>query len=171
MPFSPNIWEHEIVSYICHMKILMVCLGNICRSPMADGLLRHKVRKEGLDVDVDSAGTSSFHVGEAPDKRMQEIASRRGTPIDNLKAREFKKEDLEAFDLIYAMDRNNYRTIVQEAKNEEQRKKVKLILDELDTIDVDEVPDPYYGSMEDFSHVYDLLDCATDKIIEKIKHA
>lgn len=156
--------------YLYPMKILMVCLGNICRSPLADGLLREKVAQEGLKVKVDSAGTSGYHVGEAPDKRMQATAKENGYSIDMLRARQFSKDDFHKFDLIYAMDLSNYNTILELAETEEDRKKVKLILNELYPGENLEVPDPYYGGEEGFKKVFELLDSATDIILDKLKN-
>lgn len=138
---------------------------------MADGLLRHKVAREGLPVTVDSAGTSSYHIGEAPDSRMREVARERGTPIDLLRARQFKKEDFHAFDLIYAMDRQNFADIISLASNEKERSKVRLILNELPDPAFTDVPDPYYGSKSDFESVYKLLDEVTDHLINTLKNA
>lgn len=148
------------------MKVLMVCLGNICRSPLAHGLLREKVEKAGLNVEVDSAGTSNFHVGEAPDPRMRETAKSFGLNIDDLRARQFVKNDFEDFDLIYAMDQSNYRNILSLASTDEDRSKVRLILNESNPESNLEVPDPYYGGDQGFVDVYKMLDIATDKIIE-----
>jgi protein-tyrosine phosphatase len=152
------------------MKILMVCLGNICRSPLADGILRRKVRENKLDVVVDSAGTSGFHTGEAPDTRMQETSLKRGTPIDFLRARQFTPADFEQFDLIYVMDKSNRENVLKLARNGSDEQKVRLILNEITPATDQEVPDPYFGGWEGFEHVYDLLDHATDVIIEKIKN-
>ncbi len=151
------------------MKILMVCLGNICRSPLADGLLRAKVEREGLDVTVDSAGTSGHHVGESPDRRMQATAEENGYPIDFLRARQFSKNDFQEFDLIYAMDRSNYNNILDLAESDEDRRKVKMILNESHPNKNLEVPDPYYGGEAGFKHVFELLDAATDVIIDNLK--
>jgi protein-tyrosine phosphatase len=151
------------------MRILMVCLGNICRSPMADGHLRKKVKDLNLDVVVDSAGTSQFHIGEAPDYRMIATGAKFGTPIDDLRARQFTVNDFDDFDLIYCMDLPNKRNVLALARTAEDRQKVHLILNELKPNADLAVPDPYYGSMADFEAVYELLDKATDCIIEKIK--
>ncbi len=152
------------------MKILMVCLGNICRSPMADGLLRKKVEENGLNIVVDSAGTSAYHVGEAPDSRMRKTAHEMGTPIDSLRARQFRQADFDDFDLIYAMDKSNYNNILQLARNDEDKQKVKLILNESNPNMNLEVPDPWYGGEQGFYDVYNMLDEATDVIINKLIH-
>ena len=152
------------------MKILMVCLGNICRSPLADGLLKKKVNDLNLDVLVDSAGTANYHVGKAPDHRMRETANKFGYSIDELRGRQFVVADFDKFDRIYAMDKSNYANIVKLAKNEEDIQKVKLILNEsLPGKDL-EVPDPYYGGEQGFIEVYNLLNEATDVILASIKH-
>ena len=151
------------------MKILMVCLGNICRSPLADGLLKAKVEKDGLDVFVDSAGTAGHHVGEAPDTRMRATARSFGVPIDNLKARQFVAQDFQDFDLIYAMDSSNYNNILSLASSPKDEAKVKLILNESHPGMNLAVPDPYYGGDKGFVEVYELLDEATDVIINNLK--
>ncbi len=148
----------------------MVCLGNICRSPLADGLLRKKVSDNKLNVEVDSAGTSGIHSGEAPDARMCQTAKKFGTPIDELRSRKFVIEDFDNFDKIYVMDKSNKANILQMARNEEDKKKVELILNMSFPLQNKEVPDPYYGGEEGFIEVYHLLDAATDRIIEKIKN-
>ena len=150
-------------------SILMVCLGNICRSPMADGLLRKKVKDNALDVFVDSAGTGDYHVGEAPDKRMRETASAKQYPIDELRARQFTKTDFQEFDRIYVMDKSNRDNVLRLAQSPEDRQKVKLILDELYPREGREVPDPYFGGQKGFEDVFQMLDLVTDKIIKQLK--
>lgn len=149
------------------MKVLMVCLGNICRSPLAHGLLREKVLDHTLNIEVDSAGTSGFHVGEAPDPRMRETAKKFGLNIDDLRARQFTAQDFNEFDLIYAMDQSNLKNILSLATSESDKNKVRLILNESNPGNDLEVPDPYYGGDQGFIDVYNMLDLATDKIIEK----
>lgn len=151
------------------MKILMVCLGNICRSPMADGLLRAKIALEGLDVAVDSAGTSGHHIGEAPDPRMRETAASMGVNIDSLSSRKFIQADFDRFDLIYAMDTSNRDNMLSLARNDQDRAKVKLILNEIYPGEDMSVPDPYYGGDQGFIDVYTMLDKATSKIISDLK--
>jgi protein-tyrosine phosphatase len=148
----------------------MVCLGNICRSPMADGLLRRKVKEQNLNVLVDSAGTANYHIGSPPDHRMIETAKSRGTDIHNLTARQFSQKDFQDFDLIYVMDESNLSNVIKLTTNSTVQQKVKLILEELYPNESKRVPDPYYGSMKDFMDVYNLLDKVTDVIIEKIKN-
>ncbi len=151
-------------------RILMVCLGNICRSPMADGLLRRKVKEENLDVFVDSAGTANYHVGKKPDHRMCQTAIANKTNIDDLRARQFVVEDFDLFDKIYAMDKENQINILRHARNSTDKEKVELILNELNPGKDQAVPDPYYGTSTDFQEVYTLLDHATDVVIRKIKN-
>lgn len=146
----------------------MVCLGNICRSPMAEGVLRHKLNAmKNTSIQTDSAGTSDFHVGEAPDKRMRAAAVKNGIDIGDLRGRQFKKSDFDEFDLIYVMDQSNFQNVIKLARNENDVQKVKLILDEVFPGEGREVPDPYYGGEEGFQHVINLLDDATDQIIAK----
>ena len=146
----------------------MVCLGNICRSPIAEGILRQKIQDQGIiDVYTDSAGTSSYHIGEAPDSRMRQTAKANNVNIDDLSARQFVVDDYDEFDLIYAMDSSNYNNMIALARNEDDKSKVKLILNEINPGANNAVPDPYYGGDEGFQHVFDLLDNATDVIIEK----
>ena len=152
------------------MKILMVCLGNICRSPMADGLMRKKVKDHNLDTYVDSAGTANYHAGGAPDTRMTQTAKRKGVDISELKARQFVVSDFDTFDLIYVMDQSNYNNVVRLARSESDRSKVQLILELIPNQIEIEVPDPYYGGQEGFEHVYDLLDKSTDIILNNLRH-
>ena len=151
------------------MRVLMVCLGNICRSPIAEGILRHKAAALGLDIQTDSAGTAAYHVGEAPDSRMILTANKNGIDISDLSARQFTKADYQNFDLIYAMDQSNYDNMVVLAKTKADRDRVRLILNEATPGSNAEVPDPYYGGEQGFQHVIDLLDVAVDKVIERIK--
>ena len=150
------------------MKILMVCLGNICRSPLADALLRKKVAEIGLDIEIDSAGTSDYHIGGEPDKRTQENALNHGLDMSFLRARQYKKKDFDTFDLIYVMDKSNECNVLSLTADSGQKEKVKLILDLLDDAQYNEVPDPYFGGEQGFETVYNLLDQATDKILEEI---
>jgi protein-tyrosine phosphatase len=151
-------------------RILMVCLGNICRSPMADGLLRRKVKEEKLNVFVDSAGTANYHIGKKPDSRMCQTAKENQTNIDDLRARQFAVQDFDLFDKIYAMDEENKENILRLARNENDIAKVELLLNELNPGENYGVPDPYYGTIADFQEVYTLLDHATDVVISKIKN-
>ena len=134
----------------------MVCLGNICRSPLAEGVLKSKL--SSTHFRIDSAGTESFHIGKSPDCRSIKVAANHGIDISLQKARPFQLEDFSLFDKIYVMDRNNLKIIKQLAETSEQRDKVSLILKN------EEVPDPYYGDESDFEMVFGLLDNACDKI-------
>jgi protein-tyrosine phosphatase len=148
------------------MRILMVCLGNICRSPLAEGILKHKTKN--LDVVVDSAGTASYHVGSLPDSRSIEIANKNGIDLTGQRARQFSEKDFDDFDKIYAMDTNNYSNIISLARNQSDRDKVDVILNELTPKSYDSVPDPYYGAGDGFQIVYDMLDNACDAIVGKL---
>lgn len=146
-------------------KILMVCLGNICRSPLAEGILQSKLPKDKFLVD--SAGTGGWHSGELPDKRSIETAKNKGLDITNQRARQFKTSDFDTFDHIYVMDMSNYKNVLSLSQNEIQKSKVKLILNELFPNENVEVPDPYYGGQNGFEQVYEMLDKACDIIAEK----
>ncbi len=147
----------------------MVCLGNICRSPLAEGILKDKVEKSGLDVEVDSAGTGGWHVGEKPDSRSIEKAWEYGINISGQRARQFKASDLKEFDMVYAMDASNYSNIIAMAESDSEIDKVKMILNESSPGSNQAVPDPYYGGADGFETVYQLLDEACDAIINKLK--
>ncbi|WP_159777821.1 low molecular weight protein-tyrosine-phosphatase [Flavobacterium sp. 9AF] len=149
------------------IKILMVCLGNICRSPLAEGILKSKLPKDQFIVD--SAGTGDWHVGQLPDKRSIAIAKKYGIDITDQRAQHFTVKHFEKFDYIYAMDLSNYKNILQLAPNSEGKAKVKLILNELFPNENVEVPDPYYGGEEGFENVYQMLDKACEIIAKKIK--
>jgi protein-tyrosine phosphatase len=152
------------------VKILMVCLGNICRSPLAEGILASKLPKNFI---VDSAGTGSWHVGHSPDKRSIAVAQKNGLCIDNQKGRQFKTADFDEFDYIYVMDSSNYRDVIQLAKTPEHKNKVHLILNELFPDENVDVPDPYYGAVNGFDNVYQMLDEAAEIIAKKLieKHS
>lgn len=151
-----------------NMKVLMVCLGNICRSPLAEGILKNKVQQLGLDWQVESAGTSGFHASEKPDKRAIKVAKENNIDISQQRSRQFRGWDLENFDLIYAMDSMNYNDILSHAKTAEEKAKVKLIMNELEPGMNMQVPDPYYGE-HGFENVYQMLDKACDEIINKYR--
>lgn len=152
------------------VKILMVCLGNICRSPLAEGILASKLPKNFI---VDSAGTGSWHVGHSPDKRSIAVAQKNGLCIDNQKGRQFKTADFDEFDYIYVMDSSNYRDVIQLAKTPEHKNKIHLILNELFPDENVDVPDPYYGAVNGFDNVYQMLDEAAEIIAKKLieKHS
>ncbi len=151
------------------MKIIMVCLGNICRSPLADGLLRKKVADAGLDIEVDSAGTAAFHVGNPPDVRMQATAKSKGCPINELRARQFIVNDYDRFDRIFVMDQSNRQNVLSLARSSEDKAKVEMILNLSYPNQNLEVPDPYYGGDQGFLEVYQLLDEATDVLMNQLK--
>ena len=145
------------------MKILMVCLGNICRSPLAEGIMADKISKLKLMWTVDSAGTSGWHNGEKPDQRAIEVAKSHGINIVNQSSRMLSAQDLDEFDLILAMDSSNYQNILKLVTNKVQEEKIKLILNYVYPNENRAVPDPYYDNS--FEKVFQLLDLATDKII------
>lgn len=151
-------------------KILMVCLGNICRSPLAEGVLRHQAALAGVPVEVDSCGTANYHVGAKPDHRSIKKASEYGFNIADLRGRQFTSNDFHDFDIIYVMDQSNYNNVIRLAPNESHKKKVKLILNEISETN-SEVPDPYYGGDDGFEHVYQLLNTACKNIITKLKQS
>ena len=149
------------------VKILMVCLGNICRSPLAEGILASKLPKDKFFVD--SAGTGAWHTGNQPDSRSIAVAKKHQLDISNQRARLFKTEDFETFDYIYVMDKSNFRDVMRLAQNEEQREKVEIILNELYPDENVDVPDPYYGISNGFEMVYQMLDEACEIIATKLK--
>lgn len=147
-------------------KILMVCLGNICRSPLAEGILQSKVNAD--TVFVDSAGTAAYHVGNLPDERSIEVARKYGIDITNQKARKFTIADFKNFDIIFAMDESNYQNILTLSRNKEDASKVKMILNEISPNANKSVPDPYYGGNQGFENVFKMLDEACTLIAEKL---
>ncbi len=150
------------------MRILFVCLGNICRSPMAEGIFRAEAQRRGLEVEIDSAGTSAWHVGEAPDPRARAAAAAAGVDISALRGRQAKRADMEHFDLILAMDRENLEDLRRLA-GPEHGHKVRLFLDFARQHEEDEVPDPYYGGEEGFAHVLALLRDAARGLADHIE--
>lgn len=146
----------------------MVCLGNICRSPLAEGIMRAKIQEAGLDWEVDSAGTSGFHVGEPPDKRSIQVAKKHGIDISQQRSRQFRGWDFEQFDIIYVMDSSNYRDVVAMAESPEEKAKVKLIMNEIQPQKNIAVPDPYYGEFG-FENVYQMLDQACESIAQSYR--
>lgn len=150
-------------------KVLMVCLGNICRSPLAEGILKSKIN--GQHVFVDSAGTGAWHSGELPDKRSIAVAKKNGIDLSDQRARLFLVEDFERFDHIYVMDQSNYKNVCRLAPDEEAMNKVQLILNEIHPDQNREVPDPYYGGDSGFDHVFQMLNEACDIIKQKIENA
>ena len=146
------------------MKILMVCLGNICRSPLAHGILEAKLPEHWS---VDSAGTSGWHQGERPDTRSVLEARRNGISIDHQRSRQFQVQDFETFDVIFAMDSSNYSNIVRLAPDEQSAAKVRLIMNEIYPGENRQVPDPYTGGQSGFSEVYEMLEQAVNAFIER----
>lgn len=147
------------------MKILMVCLGNICRSPLAEGILKHKIAAHELDWQVDSAGTGGWHVGELPDSRSIAEARKNGIDITDQRSQKITATDLDEYDLILAMDASNYQDIKRLATTDEQRRKVKMIMNFANPDRNESVPDPYYN--DGFPRVYRMLDEACEAIVEK----
>jgi protein-tyrosine phosphatase len=148
------------------MKILMVCLGNICRSPLAEGILEHKIKEAGLNWQVDSAGTNGYHTGEAPHRLSQKVAKLNGIDICNQKSRQFVKEDFDRFDKIYALADDVLDEIKWIAKEKYNPKKIDLLLNELHPGKNYSVPDPWYGPEPGYHEVYKLIEAACDAIIK-----
>jgi protein-tyrosine phosphatase len=153
------------------VRILFVCLGNICRSPTAEGAMRALVREAGLEdeIEIDSAGTGSWHVGSSPDRRAVRAARARGIPLEGA-AREVRSEDFEDFDLLIAMDGSNLRALRQLAPNEQARSKLRL-LREFDPADPRpaDVPDPYYGASGGFEEVLDLVQASCEGLLAQVR--
>lgn len=145
----------------------MVCLGNICRSPLAEGILKSKV--DPSKVEVDSAATSDYHIGHSPDERSVEIAKKNDLDITYQRGRQFSSEDFDRFDKIYVMDMSNYKDVMALARHSEDRNKVSLILNEIFPGENVEVPDPYHGGPEGFYKVYNMLDEACQIIAQKLE--
>lgn len=149
------------------VRVLMVCLGNICRSPLAEGILKSKVNPQ--KVFVDSAGTGGWHVGHLPDVRSIEVARNYNLDITDQRCRRFSSIDFHKFDWIYVMDRSNYSDVIEMASSDLERNKVKLILDELHPGEEREVPDPYHGGAQGFDKVYKMLDEACNVISNRLE--
>ena len=150
-------------------KVLMVCLGNICRSPTAHGIMETLIEKEGLSADiiVDSAGTGDWHIGKAPDPRTQQAAKRRGYDLSHLRARQVTVADLDDYDWVIAMDRQNRQNLLNMA-SDANRDRITLLLEHAGQID-GEVPDPYYGGEQGFEQVLDMVETACAALLERIK--
>jgi len=149
------------------MKILMICLGNICRSPLAEGILSSKLNSNSIFVD--SAGTGAYHIGNQPDERSIAVANNYGIDISKQRARKFQVSDFDIFDSIYVMDENNFQDILSLARNHQDKQKVKMILNESHPNKNKSVPDPYYGGEEGFENVFRMLDEACEIISKKIQ--
>jgi protein-tyrosine phosphatase len=150
------------------IKILFVCTGNICRSPLAEGILRDKLQKNKISAEVDSCGFESFHVGDPPDSRAQAVAMKRGIDLSSLRARLFTTSDFDRFDYIYAMDSTHYKNIMRLARNQADRSKVDYLLNLLYPGQYLGVQDPWYHDMHAFETVYLQLDKACDRIVEEL---
>jgi protein-tyrosine phosphatase len=146
-------------------KVLMVCLGNICRSPLAEGILKSKV--DSSKIEVDSAGTAGYHVGNPPDPRSVEIGLKYQIDIRSQQCRKFTRDDFHEFDHIFVMDRQNYRDVCSLAPDLELKKKVRLLL-EVTGSGQDEVPDPYYGGTQGFETVFRLIEEACDHLASEL---
>ena len=145
----------------------MVCLGNICRSPLAEGVLAHKTKQ--LDIEVDSAGTAAYHVDKLPDKRSIQIADKYNIDLRNQRARQFSRTDFDEFDIIYAMDTNNLAHLISLTETEKERNKIRLILNEINPNACISVADPYYGGENGFQNVYNMLNEACDKVVQNLE--
>lgn len=150
------------------MRILMVCLGNICRSPMAEGILKHKALECGLKITVDSAGTGGWHAGEHPDSRAIQTAKKFGVDISNQIARKFSQRDFDDFDLIFVMDQSNLSDVRKMARNEKDARKIKLLLELDEPGSGREVPDPWYGDQDGFTEVFSMMDKACAALIRDL---
>ncbi len=146
----------------------MVCLGNICRSPLAEGILKHKLRQSNKEAVVASAGFESFHAGDRADDRAVAVAKKYGIDITKHRARVFRQSDFDNFDRIYVMDDRNYRDVIRLARNESDRQKVNLIMDVTATHAGQIVPDPYYGGEADYELAYRLLNSACETIAKTL---
>lgn len=145
----------------------MVCLGNICRSPLAEGLLRSKL--DPAQYEVDSTGTGHWHIGNPPDPRSVAVAKKNGLDISNLRGRQFSHQDFINFDHIYVMDSSNLENVLNLAQNQEEKKKVSMILDTLFPGEKVDVPDPYHGLDDGFNRVYDMLEQSCEIIANTLK--
>ncbi len=155
------------------IRILFVCMGNICRSPTAEGVFAQLLEREGLQerIEVDSAGTIDYHGGRSPDERMQRAAARRGVDLSGLRARVVRPEDFEEFDYLLAMDRDNCAVLRQLCPDGEQHR-VRMFLEFAENpeiVELDEVPDPYYGGAKGFEHVLDLVQEAAEGLLEHLR--
>lgn len=155
------------------VRVLFLCLGNICRSPLAEGVFQHKVIEAGLGdrFEVDSAGTGGWHVGDPPDRRMRDTAARRGILIDALRGRQLSRSDLDYFDHIFAMDKSNLHDALYLDPDGDHSTRVRLFR-EFDPDPGDyQVPDPYYGGPQGFDQVFDIVDRTTDAILDRLRSA
>jgi protein-tyrosine phosphatase len=151
------------------MRILMVCLGNICRSPLAEGIMQSKIDKNQLDWEVASAGTGSYHAGNAPDSRSIQVALENNIDISQQRARQFTSSDFDYYDHIFVMDSSNFQNVSKLATNNENKEKIGLIMNMIEPKRNVNVPDPYWGEYG-FEKVYSMLDEATDGILVRYKN-
>ncbi len=152
------------------VKVLFVCMGNICRSPTAHGVFRQLVQDQGLAdrIEIDSAGTHAYHVGEPPDRRARQTAARRGIPLDDLRARQVVTDDIDYYDYVLAMDQDNYHGLSAICPPGMERK-IGLYLDYAADLRLREVPDPYYGGPDGFEEVFDMVDAAAKGLLRDIQ--
>lgn len=153
------------------MKILMVCLGNICRSPLAEGILRHKLQERGLNWEVDSAGTSGWHGGAAPHAYSCKVALEKGIDIRGLQSRKLVQEDFDRFDQIFVMDKSNYRDARDIAEQRFDPKQTRLLLNELHPGKDLEVPDPWSMDVDSYYEVFEMLDAACEQLITNLTNS
>lgn len=151
------------------MRVLMVCLGNICRSPLAQGILEEKFKQHNIRGNVDSAGTAAYHQGESPDPRSQKVALEHDIDISHQRARAFTLQDFDLFDKIYVMDNENFSNIRAMVRDQKDLEKVELIMNEAYPGENRQVPDPYYGGRDGFERVFQMLDLASENIVSKIQ--
>jgi protein-tyrosine phosphatase len=151
------------------IRVLFVCMGNICRSPTAEGVFRKLVRERAphLEVEIDSAGTHGYHVGDPPDRRAIAAAARRGVDLGGLRARTVEDADFEAFDLLVAMDQLN-REVLLDRSPDEYRERIRLMLEFAPSTDLEDVPDPYYGGAVGFERVLDLVEEASKGLLDEL---
>lgn len=167
-----RLWERLMSEGRSTVRVLFVCTGNICRSPTAHAVFRERVRAAGLDhcIDVDSAGTHEYHVGQPPDRRAQEAAARRGYDLGDLRARQFEVTDLAAFDYVLAMDASNMTALEALAGSTAgQRAEVARLLDYVEEAAGEDVPDPYYGARNGFEEVLDLVEMGADRLLARLR--
>ena len=150
------------------MKILFVCTGNICRSPLAEGILRNKFTKYGIEGEIDSCGFEPFHIGDSPDHRAKKIAEQNSIDLDSIRSRLFQPTDFDKFDQIFVMDSNHYQSVMEIARNQKDRKKVDYIMNHVHPGSNKHVKDPYYDSFGAFEEVFDQLDQACEAIAQNI---
>jgi len=161
------------MNYKRKISVLFVCMGNICRSPTAEGVFRHVVKQAGMQdqIRIDSAGTHAYHIGESPDKRSQAVAKKNGVDLSTQIARKVQASDFDKFDYILAMDRSNLEDLKRLALNQEQKDKISLFMDYADNWDNTEVPDPYYGGSNGFQNVFDMVKSASEGLLKEIKES